>query len=136
MEIVRQVARQPGSRITLAYVVEVKQSIPLDAELPAEVVRGEQVLADAGMIATSCVGGKVENVATELLQARSAGAAIVDQAMDEDASAILLACSISKKHGRTTIGDTVDYVLRHAPCEVHVVRLALPGIDSGGADTQ
>lgn len=136
MQIVRQMARQPNTHITLAYVVEVQQSIPLDAELPAEVVRGEQVLHEAGMIATSCVGGKSDHVSTELLQARSAGAAIVDQAMDEDADIILLACSVHRKFGRLTVGETVDYVLRNAACEVHVIRLALPDAELEGAGSR
>jgi nucleotide-binding universal stress UspA family protein len=136
MEIVRKVAGQPNTHITLAYVVEVQQSIPLDAELPAEVVRGEQVLYEAGRIASSCVGGKSDHVSTELLQARSAGAAIVDQAIEEEADAILLACSVRKKLGRSTVGDTVEYVLRNAPCEVHVIRCALPDAHSEGDGSQ
>ncbi len=132
MEIVRQVASQPNTHITLAYVVEVQQSIPLDAELPAEVVRGEEVLQQAGMIATRCVGGRSDRVSTELLQARSAGAAIVDQAMDEHADAIMLACSVHRKFGRPTVGETVEYTLLNATCEVHVIRMAVQDERIGG----
>ena len=136
MEIVRQMARQPNTHITLAYVVEVQQSIPLDAELPIEVLRGEQVLHEASMIAASCVGGRSDRVSTELLQARSAGAAIVDHAMDEDADAIVLACTVRKKFGRATVGDTIDYVLRNATCEVHVIPVARRDEHTEGAGSQ
>jgi nucleotide-binding universal stress UspA family protein len=122
LEIVEQVADNPKSHITLAYVVEVQQSMPLDAELPADVVRGEDVLGGAEHFAARCVGNRRENVSTELLQARSAGAAVVDQAIDEGADAILIACSMKKQYGRPSIGGTVEYILKNAPCEVIVVR--------------
>jgi nucleotide-binding universal stress UspA family protein len=126
LEIVEKIGQRQNTHITIAYVVEVQQSMPLDAELPAEIERGEQVLRDAETFATRCVGGKRENVRTELLQARSAGAAIVDEAIDINANAIMLACSIRKKHGRSDVSEAVDYVLRNAPCEVLVIRRALP----------
>jgi hypothetical protein len=47
---------------------------------------------------------------------------VVDQAIDDNADAILVACSMRKKHGRATVGDAVDYILRNAPCEVIIVR--------------
>jgi nucleotide-binding universal stress UspA family protein len=126
LEIVEKIGQRQNTFITIAYVVEVQQSMPLDAELPAEIDRGEAVLHAAELFAARCVGGKRENVRTELLQARSAGAAIVDEAIETDANAILLSCALRKKHGRTQVGDTVDYVLRNAPCEVMVIRQALP----------
>lgn len=125
LELVRQKAERASTHITLAYVVEVQQSMPLDAELPAEILKGEEVLLDAERFAAACVGGRRENVSTELLQARSAGAAIVDQAMDEDADAIIVACSIKKKYGRQMVSDAVQYILINAPCEVIVIRTAI-----------
>lgn len=122
LEIVEKVADNPSSHITLAYVVEVQQSMPLDAELPADLVRGEDILGEAEQFAARCVGGRRQNVTTELLQARSAGAAVVDQAIDEGADAILLACAMKKRFGKVSIGESVDYILRNAPCEVIVVR--------------
>jgi len=126
LEIVEKIGQRQNTFITIAYVVEVQQSMPLDAELPAEIDHGEHVLHDAELFAARCVAGKRENIRTELLQARSAGAAIVDEAIETDANAILMSCSLHKKHGRTQVGDTVDYVLRNAPCEVMVIRQAMP----------
>jgi trk system potassium uptake protein TrkA len=47
LKIVERIARRQDADVTLIYVVEVMQSMPLDAELPAEVTRGEQVLHEA-----------------------------------------------------------------------------------------
>jgi nucleotide-binding universal stress UspA family protein len=126
LEAVEKIAQRQHTYITITYVVEVQQSIPLDAELPGEIDRGEAVLRDAEVAVSKFVGGKRENVRTELLQARSAGAAIVDEAIENGANAIMLSCSIRKRHGRAGVGDTVQYVLQNAPSEVIVIRQALP----------
>lgn len=126
LEVVSKIANKQNVAITIVFVVEVEQSMPLDAELPAEIERGEQVLKDAQLFADGCVHGRQGSVHTELLQARSAGAALVDEAIDRDADVIMLAASLRRKHGRITTGETTDYVMTHAPCEVVVIRLAQP----------
>jgi len=124
LAVVEKVARRQNASVTIVYVVEVQQSMPLDAELPAEIERGEAVLRDAEKIGLQCVDGKQAMLTTELLQARSAGSAIVDEAIDRNVDIIMMGATIHKKLGRQTIGETVDYVLKNAPCEVLVIRPA------------
>jgi len=126
LEIVDKVAKKQNASVTIVYVVEVQQSMPLDAELPVEIERGEQVLREAEKTAISCVDGKERMLSTELLQARSAGAAIVDEAIDRNIDVIMMGATVRKKLGKTTTGETVDYVLKNAPCEVLVIRPATP----------
>lgn len=126
LKVVERVARRQDAEVTLIYVVEVMQSMPLDAELPAEVMHGEEVLRDARAEVSAHLDGKHCRVNTEILQARSAGAAIVDEAIVREANAIMMNCSLQRRHGKVTVGDTVDYVLRNAPCEVIVIRQAMP----------
>lgn len=121
----KQCQRQAAD-ITLVYVVEVEQSMPLDAELPDEVNRGEMVLRDAAERLRRDLDPSTVNVFTELLQARAAGAAIVDEATDRNADAIMLGATLRRQFGHLTLGDTVDHVLKYAPCEVIVIRQALP----------
>ena len=66
------------------------------------------------------IGGDIADLGTE------AGAAIVDEATDKNADIIMLGATLRRQFGFLTIGETVDYVLKHAPCEVIVVRQALP----------
>ena len=124
LDIVSKVANKQDVAITIVFVVEVEQSMPLDAELPSEIERGELVLQAAEILADACVHGNHGTVHTELLQARSAGAAIVDEAIDRDADVIMLSAGLRRKHGRFTTGETIDYVMKNAPCEVVVIRLA------------
>lgn len=128
----RLAAKQPHS-LTLLYVVPVAQSMPLDAELPAEVMRGETALARAEALAHASAG-KATTITSELLQSRSTGAAVVDEAIERRADAIVLTAVITRQHGRDTIGETVHYVLMNAPCQVVVVRLAPPPDARGGHD--
>lgn len=126
LQIVERIALRQKAQITLVYVVEVMQSMPLDAELPSEVALGEQVLREALNHVGRHAEIKKSTVTTELLQARSAGAAIIDEAIDRQASVILLSSKLQRKHGRLTIGDTVEHVLHNAPCEVLLIRQEMP----------
>ena len=127
LEVVGQLVHRHPVAITLIYVVEVMQSMPLDAELPAEIDRGEAVLRRAEHTARHGQGHRLENVDTELLQARSAGAAIVDEAIERAADAIVMGATVRHRHGKSSLGETAVYVLKNAPCEVVVVRHPSPG---------
>lgn len=124
--IVERMAVRQKAEITLVYVVEVMQSMPLDAELPIEVARGEEVLRETQERISRFAELKRSIVRTELLQARSAGAAIVDEAIDRQADVIMLSAKLQRKHGKLTTGETVDYVLKNATCEVLIIREKMP----------
>lgn len=135
LDIIGQYAARQPVAVTLINVVEVQQSMPLDAELPAAIEHGEQVLRKAEAATIAEIGGveRSHRVMTELLQARSAGAAIVDEAIERASDAIVMAARIRKRHGKTTVGATVDYVLKNAPCEVIVVRVTPEPDQLGGS---
>lgn len=121
LAVAQQVVDKRPVALTLIYVVEVAQSMPLDAELPDEIARGEAALqrAEAG---ARRVLGKGADIFTELLQARSVGAAIVDEAIERNADAIVMTAAVRRRHGRPSLGATADYILLNAPCEVLAVR--------------
>ncbi len=124
------VAQRLGSgsalALTLVYVVEVAQSMPLDAELPAAIAHGEAAIRHAEQLLRQQKSAKQIRITSELLQARSIGAAIVDEAIDRNADAIVMTAAIRRRHGRPTIGETVNYVLMNAPSHVVVVRAESP----------
>lgn len=126
LESVARICHRRKAEVTLVYVVEVEQSMPLDAELPEEVNSGEAVLRLAAETLRRVSDSPAVHIFPELLQARSAGAAIVDEATDKNADIIMLGATLRRQYGYLTIGDTANYVLKHAPCEVIVIRQALP----------
>ncbi len=120
LELAFQLANgQKDARVHAVYVVEVDRRLPLDAELPEEFQRGERCLAQAEKIArdhkSKCEG--------DILQARDAGHAIVDEAVELGVEMIVMGVSQHSQESKVLdLGRTADYVLRHAPCEVVIVR--------------
>jgi nucleotide-binding universal stress UspA family protein len=132
LAIIGRLVHKESVHITIVYVIEVRQSMPLDAELPAEIEKGEVILQRAEKIALQRPGSRPDLVLTELLQARTAGAAIVDEAVERKADAIIMAVRNRSRHGKTTIGETAAYVIRNAICEVIVIRQPLSSRDQSG----
>jgi nucleotide-binding universal stress UspA family protein len=123
LSIVGKLIQKEPVHITLMHVIEVRQSMPLDAELPREIEKGEAILHHAQDFARKRQGTRSDSILTELLQARSAGAAIVDEATERKADAIVMAARNHQRLGKTTLGETVGYVLKNAQCEVVLIRL-------------
>ena len=119
-----------GGTITFLFVVEVPQSMPLGAEMPSDNDVAERALRHAESAARRVAPSRNTTIVTELLQARAVGPAIVDEAIERDAEAIVMTAAIHRRHGRPTLGETIEHVLLNAPCEVLVIRTVpdtLPG---------
>ncbi len=120
-DVVRQaalVAKRNRALLYIIHVVVVKQELPLESELPAEVAQAEKVLAQAEKIAHE-YGVEVE---TGILQARSAGVAIVEEATERQADLLLMAVTYRSRLGEFNMGQTVPYILKNAPCRVWMFR--------------
>jgi nucleotide-binding universal stress UspA family protein len=57
-------------------------------------------------------------IETDLLQAREAGPAIVDEAAEREVDLILMGVTYKRRFGQFTLGEVVPYVLKNAPCRV------------------
>jgi nucleotide-binding universal stress UspA family protein len=123
LELAGTLAERRNAEVTLVYVVEVKQALRLDTPLPDVVAAGEAALQRAEAYARGKAEHKLQRLTLELIQARNIGAAIVDEAIAREANLIVMACRNRMHLGRLTVGETVPYVLKNAPCEVIVSRL-------------
>jgi nucleotide-binding universal stress UspA family protein len=115
------VAKRTKAEVHVVYIIEVKRTLPLDADLPPEAERGEMALEQAEKIAESWD----VRVQADLLQARDVGPTIVDEARERGADLILLGITYKKRFGEFDLGRTTPYVLKHAPCRVWVCRQAI-----------
>ena len=113
-------AKRNKGKVYAVYVIEVARTMPLDADLSPEAREGEEILARAEQVADALDF----EVTGELLQARDAGHAIVDEAIERGVDAIMAGTSHSRPLGEIQLGDTAQYVLRNAPCQVIVCRAA------------
>lgn len=117
-------AKRNKGRVYAVYVIEVARTLPLDADLSPEARQGEEVLARAEQVADSLDF----EVTGELLQARDAGHAAVDEAIERDVDGILLGIGYKRPLGEFQMGRTSQYILRHAPCRVVLCRSAVEGM--------
>ncbi|MBA4181767.1 MAG: universal stress protein [Anaerolinea sp.] len=119
-------AKPRKGRVYVVHVIEVNRSLPLNAELESEARRGEQLIRRAEEVASE-LGFQVYG---QLLQAREAGQAIVDEARDREVEAIVMGIGYKTLIGSFQVGRTADYVLKNASCQVWVVRQPMAGTKS------
>jgi APA family basic amino acid/polyamine antiporter len=110
-----RLAADRRATVAIVTVIEVPLALPLDAELPAEEAKANELLDEA----RAFVEAYGVRVVTRLLRARRAGPAIVEDARARDAELIVMGARRRLARGRTPIfGRTVDYVLKNSPCRV------------------
>ena len=111
-------AKERGATVEAIFVVRVPREFPLEGPLPPEVAERARLSMEEAQALGEDNGVEVE---TETVAARSIGHAIVDQAARRDADLIVLGSSPRWRRQSRFFSPTVDYVLRHAPCQVLVV---------------
>lgn len=117
-----QLAKGARRRVHLVHIIQVPRTLPLNAVMEQKSDQADKLLNLAMQIAEK-VG--CEAVA-EIVQARDAGPAIVDEARDHDCSLILIGLV---RHGKQVSDDTskaVQYVLTNSPCRVWLVQDPCP----------
>ena len=107
-----KMGRMDGAKVHALYVIELGHEYPLDANLPRETAAAESILEriDAISHEERCPAD------TALVQARHAGPAIVQEALDRNIELITMAAGYKK--GSLVLSDAVQYVLQNAPCPV------------------
>ncbi len=122
VDLACRVAKPSKAHIYAVYVIEVKRSLPLDADIPPEIDKGDEILRNSEEWAAE-FGVEME---TELLQAREAGPALVDEAIERNIDLILVGLNYKTRLGEFDPGKTASYLLRKAPCRVWVLRGPIP----------
>jgi len=114
IELACKVAKGYKGKVYIIYVIEVKRTLPVDARVTSEIDRAEEVLARAEGVARE----QGHSVEAELLQSREVGPALVDIAVERDIDLVVMGLSYKKRFGEFSLGTTVPYVLKNAPCPV------------------
>jgi basic amino acid/polyamine antiporter, APA family len=112
-----KLAEEEGAAVSALHVVRVPLEKPMDAELSDAEEQAEASLAEAKLLAAE-LGIEVEGT---VVRARAIGEAIVDVAVEREADLIVMGSSPRWRRQSRFFSPTVDYVLRHAPCEVMVI---------------
>jgi nucleotide-binding universal stress UspA family protein len=111
-------AKDDPAEVQAITVVRVPRRFPLEGELPPEIA----AKVDASLAEARGLGEDHDvPVKTDVVRARSIGHAIVEEAQARDADLIVLGSASRWRRQSRFFSPTVDFVLRHAPCEVMVV---------------
>jgi len=111
-------ARKAKAKVYAVYIIEVERSLPLDTQVDSETEKAEKILTHAEDIAADAD----YEVETDLLQARDAGPAIVNEAVEREVDLIIMATVYKKAPGIPDLGKAVYHVLKEAPCRVLLYR--------------
>jgi APA family basic amino acid/polyamine antiporter len=114
IDLACRLAADRGASIAAVSVVVVPLELPLDSRLEEEEAKALEAL-DAAAAIVELYG---LNVTERLVRDRHAGRAIVDEATRRQSEIIVMG---APRAGRSAhFSETVDFVLKHAPCRVMV----------------
>jgi APA family basic amino acid/polyamine antiporter len=111
-------AKDGGAAIDAITVVRVPRQFELEGDLPQDVAARVAASIDEVHALGADYGIEVRG---EVVRARSIGHAIVEEAERRGSDLIVLGSAARWRRQSRFFSPTVDFVLRHAPCEVLVV---------------
>ncbi len=114
MRFACRMSKRVKGKIWSVYIITIKRSLPLDAEIESEIRKAEGILDHIESVAEEedC------EIETDVLQARDAGPAIIDEAVDKACDLITMGVNYKRRFGQFSLGNVVPYVLQNAPCPV------------------
>jgi APA family basic amino acid/polyamine antiporter len=116
VDFAARLAAERRAAIAAVSVVTIPLELPLDTRLEDEEAAADEALDRAAAIG-ELYGVEVTG---RLVRARSAGRAIVDEALRRGSEIIVMGAPRRDRPGRTVFGETVDFVLKTAPVRVMV----------------
>jgi nucleotide-binding universal stress UspA family protein len=119
IQLACRLGKEDKCQVRVIYVITLKRDLPLDAEIKPEIQKAEEILNHIERIA---IEHKCK-IATDLLQAREVGPAIVNEAAERGVDLILMGFAYKRRFGEFSLGEVVPYVLKNAPCRVILYHL-------------
>ncbi len=104
-----RLAKKAKGTIWAVYVITVQRTLPLDAKIEPEIQKAEDILDHIEMVAEE----EDYKVEAEALQAREAGPAIIDEAVERGVGLILMGIRHKRRFGQFSLGTVVPYVLKN-----------------------
>src|SRR5205807_1379941 len=116
IDVACRLAAERRASIAALAVITIPLELALDSVLPEDEARADDVLDHARAI------GELYGVEVvgRLVRTRSAGRALVDETERRHTEIIVMGAPRSEGARRTIFSDTVDFVLKQAPCRVMV----------------
>jgi nucleotide-binding universal stress UspA family protein len=108
------IAKKDKSKLYVMYVITIKRSLPLEAEIESETRKAEELIDSMVKIAESedC------QVETDLMQAREVAPTIIDEAIERKIDLIIMGVKYKRRFGLFNLGSIIPYILKNAKCQV------------------
>jgi nucleotide-binding universal stress UspA family protein len=117
-----RLALRQRARVFVITIVEVRRGLPLSSIQSQEVAAAEALLDRA-----EALGKEYEvDMKVELLQAREAASAIVEEVTARQADLMVVGLPFRERFGEFFMGKTVPFILRNARCRVLLLRESPP----------
>jgi len=130
VELASRLGQMQKAAIVVGYVVEVPRTLSLGVPLP----QVEDLAARALERAKTIVEMHALEAETEVIRARDAGEGIARAARDHDVDLIVLGISPGSGFVEGSTARVAESLLRQAPCEVIIDRLAEASIGEAAPD--
>ena len=124
-----KLAQEHGARVEAAHVIRVPLDRALEGPLEIEETRRALEAVDEAQALGTDLGVEIEG---EVIRARSIGEAIVQKAREDEVDLVVMGSAPRWRRQSRFFSPTVDYVLRHAPCQVMVVAYPRDVLEDGG----
>jgi nucleotide-binding universal stress UspA family protein len=108
------IGKRDKSRLFAMYVITIKRSLPLEAEIEAETRRAEEILDRVEKVAAE----EDYQIETDLMQAREIAPTIIDEAVERKIDLILMGIRYQRRFGQFSLGSIVPFIIKNAPCQV------------------
>jgi len=119
IQFAAKIAKAQGADVTALHVIEIPPTLPLDTFFPEKLA-----VADSIMEQSQAIGREYEvPIDAQVRQSRFAGETIVEVAREGGYDLVILSSqprALSAAPGRTSLGTTVEYVMRNAPGRVWI----------------
>ncbi|HSP09971.1 MAG TPA: universal stress protein [Candidatus Dormibacteraeota bacterium] len=113
-----RLARRAKAKVMVVTVLEIRRSLALGTVQDVEMDAAEKILDSAEKTAAELE----TQIETELLQARDAGPAIVEEITHWKADLVVVGMPFRLRFGEFHMGRTAPYILRHAACRALLFR--------------
>ncbi|HEX6818178.1 MAG TPA: universal stress protein [Ktedonobacterales bacterium] len=120
MALACAVAQKKHTNVVHAiYGIEVPRTKPVDEEMTAERTQADRALDQAAADGETCH----ITVDKEYIQSRNVGQSLVSAAASHGCALMIIGLPYkAEAEGQLEMNETVDYVIKHAPCRVWVIR--------------
>jgi APA family basic amino acid/polyamine antiporter len=117
LDVACRLATERRARVSAIAVIEIPLELPIDAVMPEAELEANELLDHARTVGDSYG----VDVVGRLVRDRRAGRAIVREAEQRNSEIIVMGAPRQKRSGAPILGETPDFVLKHAQCRVMVV---------------